>query len=374
MNKNTRNALLVLCLIIGTVYAVKSAEIGALWNPFSGLFPGNDTGDPGAQYSPFKWTGVAEDATSTSVTSATSRCWFDKNGDSVMQYSEIGTFTESSGVYTTDMEYPIDYSWVDNDGETHFVSFDLWVQCYATNYQITYKLVHLTGKPASDLSAKSVGQIELRATDDSITWDGTMNGAAFDTSDYNATLSGTTGTLKAEFILSAADKGISSQVWEGIDYMKAYGITKDHDYVVKWDEITEGVGDSINIASASILAPTFFCAYSTIQDKVDGAINVASFDLNFNDGTNWYNIEFVSSAMGDLMYNTADSVAPRPFVSIPMGVITGVGTFAATYGIGIWQGVTYDQMLAGSWTKGTTLALGTCGNGWGWALGATSAP
>ena len=313
-------------------------------------------------WSPFKYSGVRKDATATGVTSATTRVWYDANDDDVMQYSELGSFTEASGVYTSDMEYPIG------------LDFDLWVQVYATSYQITYALLHMTGQRNDDGSAKNVGQVDLILTDDSLTWSGRMNGVDFDTTDYNATLSGTTGTLECEFLLSAADYGISSQVWEGIDYQSVYGESKALDYVVKWDEIGEGPGDTLSIAKASYLAPTFFSAYSTIQDKVDGMINVAEFDLNYDDGVNWYSISFLDPNWGDLFYNTADASAPRPTIEFDMGTISAVGTFAATYGIGIWQGVTYDEMMAGSWTKGTDLALGTCGDGWGWALGAVAAP
>lgn len=314
------------------------------------------------EWSPFKYSGVRKDATATGVTSATTRVWFDANDDSVMQYSELGSFTESSGVYTSDMEYPIG------------LDFDLWVQIYATSYQVTYQKVHMTGQRNDDGSAKNVGQIEVILTDDSITWSGRMNGVDFDTTDYNATLSGDEGTLEAEFVLSAADYGLSSQIWEGVDYQTVYGISKPLDYIVKWDEIGEGSNDAITIAKSSVMAPTFFCAYLTVQDKVDGMVNVAEFDLNYDDGVNWYCISVLTSDWGDLFYNTADSTAPRPAVEFDMGTISAVGTFAATYGIGLWQGVTYDEMMAGSWTKGTDLALGTSGNGWGWALGATSAP
>lgn len=348
MGKNTnRNILIVTCIAFLLLFSYTQGLFDPLIKP---PIPPTEV-----KYSSFKWTGVCEDATGTSVTGSSSRLWYDVNGDEVMQYSELGTFTESSGVYTSDMEYPIG------------LSYDLWVQSYVASYQLTYAKFHMTGERNSDGSAKSVGQLEHRQTDDSLTWDGTMNGAAFDTTDYNYTLSGTTGILKAEFILSAADKGVSSQIWEDIDYMKAYGITKAHDYIVRWSEITEGINDAIVIADASIFAPTFFAAYCTVADKNEGAVDISSFDVNFSDGTNWYCIDFVSTSMGDLMYNTADSVAPRPYVSIPMGTITAAGTFVATYGIALWQNVTYDQMMAGSWTKGTTLALGTSGDGWAWA-------
>ncbi len=314
----------------------------------------DDDGD--VMYSAFKYAGVRKDATATSVTSATTRVWFDANEDGVMQYSEIGSLTETSGVYASDQEYPMG------------LEYDLWVQVYATSYQVTYEKLHMTGQRNSDGSAKNLGQIELIQTDDSLTWSGRMNGVDFDTTDYNYTLSGTSGTLEAEFTLSAADKGVSSQIWEGIDYMTVYGTTKVNDYLVKWDSITEGDNDEIIIAKASFLAPTFFCAYSTEAHKVTGQINVAEFDINYADGTNWYCIDIVTSNWGDLFYNTADTSAPRPSIDFEMGTISAAGTFLATYGIGLWQGVTYDEMMAGSWTKGTDLALGTCGDAWGWIV------
>ncbi len=361
MNVKGKDVLVIL-VIACLVAAVFGTAIWAMVGPYTPGYvpPGTETTTTtttipeGVEYSSFKYTGVRKDATATTVTSATTRVWFDANLDGVMQYSELGSFTESSGIYTSDMEYPIG------------LDYDLWVQIYATNYQVTYSLEHMTGQRNSDGSAKNIGQIEVILTDDSITWSGRMNGVDFDTTDYNYTLSGTTGTLEAEFTLSAADYGLSSQVWEGIDYETVYGENKDNDYLVKWDTIAEGNNDAIIIADASYLAPTFFCAYATEAHKVTGGINVADFDINYADGTNWYCIEILTSSWGDLFYNTADTSAPRPSVEFDMGTITGAGTFLATYGIGIWQGVTYDEMMSGQWTKGTALAMGTCGDAWGW--------
>ncbi len=340
-------AAVIILALIGVAYGDEISEF------ITGL-DDDDDDDDDVMYSAFKYAGVRKDATATSVTGATTRVWFDHNEDGVMQYSELSSLTEASGIYTSDQEYPIG------------LEYDIWIQVYATNYQVTYSKEHMTGQRNSDGTEKNLGQIEMIYTDDSLTWSGRMNGADFDTTDYNYTLSGTSGILDAEFTLSAADKGISSQIWEGIDYMTVYGTTKDNDYLVKWDSITEGDNDEINIAKASFLAPTFFCAYSTEAHKVTGQINVAEFDINFADGTNWYCINIVTSAWGDLFYNTADTSAPRPTVSFEMGTISGAGTFLATYGIGLWQGATYDEMMAGSWTKGTDLALGTSGDAWAW--------
>ena len=352
-------AVVIILILLGIAYAepIKEFTDGV----YELIYPPPDVDEEEvlpeeAEWSSFKYSGVQKDATATGVTSATTRVWYDANGDDVMQYSELGSFTETSGVYESNMEYPIG------------LDFDLWVQIYATTYQVTYQKVHMTGQRNDDGSAKNVGQIEVIKTDDSITWSGRMNGVDFDTTDYNYTLSGDEGTLECEFVLSAADLGLSSQIWEGIDYQTAYGISKPLDYMVKWDEIGEGSNDAVTIAKSSVMAPTFFAAYLTVQDKVDGMVNVAEFDLNYDDGVNWFCISVLTSDWGDLFYNTADSTAPRPAVEFGMGTISAAGTFAATYGIGLWQGVTYDEMMAGSWTKGTDLALGTCGDAWGWIV------
>jgi len=343
-------ALIFIVLVLGGLYAAK--ELGY----FGSTVPTTEV-----QYSSFKYSAVKEDASGTAVTSATTRVWFDEDNDGFMDYSEIGTFTESSGVYSSDEEYPINY--IDEDGNP--VEFDLWVQCYASGYQVTYKLFHITGQRNSDGSAKSVGQMELRAVDDSVTYDGEIGGVTWDDStDYNATLSGTSGLAEVDIVLSAADKGLSSQIWEGVSYQDVYGVHKDHDYYVKWDEIPS----SGEISKNSILAPDFFCIYMTVGDKNDLSPSTADFDINFSDGTNWYFISIVDDSWGDLMYNTADASAPRPTVSFDVGTISASGTTAATYGVAIWQGVTYEQMLDGTWTKSATYYLGTPGDDWDWTV------
>jgi hypothetical protein len=359
MQKNTRNALLVLVIIFAAV------NIYDFWKNdriFFGLFD-EEREEVVVQESSFKFSGVREDATATAVTSATARVWHDKNGDGVMQYSELGSFTESSGVYTSnDEDYPI---------STDTQDFFFWVQAYASAHWVTYAKVQMTGQRNSDGSAKMVGEIEMRQIDDALTWSGAANGVAFDTTDYNATLSGTTGTLEAEMILSAADKGLASQIWNAVDYETVYGIDNyinGMEYFIKWDTITEGVNDAIVVADSSILAETFFCAYSTIADKNELVIDLTDFTYNYQDGTNWYCIMDFGSIVGDVMYNSDDANAPRPNVSFDFGVATASGTFLATYGISLWYDMRYDQMAVGSWTKGTTGALGTAGDGWAWTV------
>jgi len=251
---------------------------------------------PDTEFSSFKYSAVQKDATATGVTSATTRVWWDADGDGFMDYSEIGSFTESSGVYTSNDEYPI--------GE----DFDLWVQVYASGYQVTYKSVYMTGQRNSDGTAKPAGEIELVKTDTGITYDGTINDVGWDdATDYNATLSGTSGPAEVKIVLSAADLGISSQVWDGVDYETIYGISRDMPFYVKWDQITdEGIADS------SVMAPDFFGLTMAIADKVTLKPSVTDFDHYGDDDTNWYGLQVVTPDWGDLFYNTIDTSAPKP--------------------------------------------------------------
>lgn len=354
-------AIVIVTLLLSLAYgALLVAFITGFWEPPIDeeiIIP------PDTEFSAFKVNGVREDATSTGVTGATIRAWYDANFDDIMQYSELGSFTESSGIYTTiNEDYPIG------------ADFEFWVQIYASAHFVTYAQVHMTGVRNADGTAKMAGQIALRQVDDALTWSGEANGAAFDTTDYNASVpdggtgAGVSGTLEAEMILSAADKGLSTQVWESFDYEKAYAIDKDYPFFIKWDEITEGASDTLVVADNSIYAGTFFAAISTTQDKVDLAVDVADFDLYYSPGVNWFNIMFMNTADGqDWMYNTADASAPRPNFSFTFGDATAGGTFLATNGIGIWMDVPYNQMLGGTWDR--TAAghiLGTPGDGWAW--------
>ncbi len=342
MEKNTKNAIIAIALIVAGVYTVQHWPFGPITPP-----------PPELVESSFKYSLVQQD-TSTAISGATTRVWYDENGDGQMTFDEIGTFTESSGVYTSDEEYPI--------GE----GYDLWVQAYKSTYQVAYKNCHMTGTRNSDGSAKSVGTMYEILTDDSVTYDGLINKVAWDdSSDYNATLKGTSGLAEISIVLSAADKGLSSNVWEDVDYQSIYGVSRDYDYYVKWDQITDG-----GITKSAILAPDFFGIYMTLQDKADFNPSMSDFDFYYQGVTNFFLGAFVSSTWGDLFYNTADSSAPRPTVSFDVGTITASGTTAATYGVRICTGLTYEQMISGVWTESAACTLGTGGNDWDWIVGA----
>ena len=342
-------AVVIILILAGVAYAEPIAE--AIDNVREFLWPTEPPDDVvDAEFSSFHFTGVQKDATATKVTSATTRVWWDENADGFMDYDEIGSFTEATGVYTSNLEYPIGSQ------------FDLWVQIYAATYEVTYKILHMSGDRNSDGSAKPAGEIECMLTDDSVTYAGEINGATWTTgTNYNYTLSGATGEAEIEITLSAADKGFSSNLWEGVDYETAYGIERDLPFFVYWDQITDD-----GIADASVMAPYFFGIYMTVQDKVDLAPTVSHFDYYGDDNTNWYGIQFIDASWGDLFYNTADATAPRPSITFDVGTITAAGTTIATYGVGICIGLTYEEMVSFKWTASATYKLGTCGDDWDW--------
>jgi hypothetical protein len=287
--------------------------------------------------------------------------WYDKSGDGKIQTDELRLCSDSSGVYTFGKEYPI--------GD----SYDIWLQYYGTNYQTGYAKVHMSGERNSDGSAKDIDeQVFIRATDDSCTYDGTINGVTWDDStNYNYTTSGASGLAEVRVVLSAADKGISSRIWEGVNYKNIYsnlftgGNLDLSDYSegfwIKWDGINTN-----SLSTSQILAPDFFGIYMTIQDKIDLSPSTTEFDFSGDDNTNWYGAVIVSDTWGDLMYNTADSSAPRPMIDFNVGTISAAGQTVATYGIAIHTGLTYEQMIEFQWTASTDYVLGTGGNDWDW--------
>jgi len=316
---------------------------------------------PGVQSSKFSFPLYATD-TATATASMTVTAWYDANGDNKITADELRLCTDSSGTYTSGKEYPIG------------AEYDIWLQYYGTNYQTGYAKVHMSGDRNSDGSAKGLDeQVFILATDDSVTYNGLINNIGWDDStDYNYTLSGTSGTAKVSVVLSAADKGLSSRIWEGVNYKQVYstvfaasGIDINNynkDFWIKWDSI----GQDNTITKSAILAPDFFGIYMTIQDKIDLAPQVTDFDMYGDDNTNYYMASIVSSSWGDLIYNTADPSAPQPTIEFQVGTITAAGTTVATYGVAIHTGLTYEQMVSFLWTASAAYYLGTPGNDWDW--------
>ena len=317
----------------------------------------------GIQTSKGSLTLYGED-TSAAVSGMTVTAWYDSSGDGKMQSNELRLCSDSSGVYTFGKEYPIG------------PSYDIHLQYYGASYQTGYAVVHMSGERNSDGSAKTVDeQVFIRATDDSVTYDGTINGVTWDDStDYNYTLSGASGLAEVRVVLSAADKGLSSRIWEDVNYQYIYsdlfaGANLDlSDYSegfwIKWDGIV-----SNNVATSQILAPDFFGIYMTIQDKIDLSPSTTNFDFSGDDNTNWHGAVIVSDSWGDLMYNTADASAPRPLIEFNVGTISANGTTIVTYGVALRTGLTYEQMVEYQWTASAAYYLGTPGSDWDWNNG-----
>lgn len=357
MDKTKAATIIIVVIIItgGLIVAIRSGL-------FSGLFPDGDdniTLPAGTQLSKFSFPLYATD-TRTATASMTVTGWFDGNADGKMQYTELRSFADSSGTYTAQKEYPI--------GD----AFDIWIQAYGSGYQTSYTLVHMSGDRNSDGSAKTLDQdVFILTTDDSVTYDGLINNIAWDdASDYNATLKGYSGLAEVSVVLSAADKGISSRVWEAVNYKSIYsGLLDIEDYTeefwLKWDQIT-----GPTVESGLVQAPDFFGIYMTIQDKIELAPTTSDFELAGDDNTNWHGAIVVSDSWGDLIYNTGESSAPRPTVSFNVGTITASGTTIATYGVAIHTGLTYEQFTSFQWTASAAYYLGTPGNDWDWTWNA----
>lgn len=345
MPKVTKEMVIAVVIIGFLVTVAYGAEIMEF---VTGL--DDDDDDDEVDLSKFVFSAVKKDATGTSVTGATARAWYDADGDSTIDWAtEIGDFTESSGIYTSNREdYPIG------------ISHDIWVQIYATNYQTTYQLVHMTGVRNTDGSAKSVSNIEMILTDDSLTYDGLIRNTAWDDStDYNYTLNGAEGIAKVVINLATQYSGLSSQLWEGVDYMSIYDLQKTAgDYWLKWAEVSASTG----IMKSNLYAPTFLGMYFTEQDAVDGQISSADFDGHYYGPSNRYFWSVDGIVWDDLFYYGTDDVAPEPEFAFN---INCKAAGAAIY-LGFWQNLDYEDMVDGIWGTAGANVIGTHGADWDW--------
>lgn len=314
---------------------------------------------PGTEQSRFQFTPVKKDASATAVTSATVRIWSDANGDGKMQYSELGLVTESSGTYTSSLEYTI--------GEAN----KFWVQVQASSYATAYIEMYMTGTKNSDGSAKVANiatgsSIEMVYLNDGQTYAGLIGSIAWDDSaDYNSTTYGTDKNVKVLTTISAADQGLASQVWQGVNYASIYSqlstkADKEHSYWVKWDQIsTEGI--------AKFYAPTFLGVQMTHQDAIDFGMSTSDWDGDYDDLTTHFFWASESINWADLFYYTSDSAAPEGEFQFTCA-IKAAGTTVATVGVSFWINLEYDDMVSGTWGTSATYYCGTPGNDWDFSL------
>lgn len=342
MDKNTRNAILAIVVIAALFIAADRF-----------ITPPPPPPPPEAEESSLKFEPLKKDDSSTSVSSATVRLWYDRNGDGLMQYTELGLVSESSGVYTSnDENYPIGSE------------FSIWAQVQHTDYFTEYIELYMTGSRNSDGSAKMASvaagsSIEMVYADTGSTYDGEINSVAWDDStDYNYTANGATGPAEIEWVGANADEGVDSGVWDQVDYQSIYSgvdsdaTTKNHDYIVKWDEITSA-------GIAKFYAPTFLGFYMTEQDSVDLGLSGGDFDGYYFGPTNRYFFSYDLS-FEDMFYRTSDDSAPRWQYTFDVD-IDAAGQLIY---VGFVEGIEYNDMIEGSWTNSDM--LGTPGDDWDW--------
>jgi hypothetical protein len=319
--------------------------------------------DPEVTYNIFKYSAKAEDA-DTAVTSATTRGWFDWDFDGFMDKDEIFTFTEASGVYTSDIELPISYMEYDEEGEPIGMKwFDIWIQARATNYLLTHDVVHITGERNSGGEAKPAGTVYLRYLDDGITYDGYIENVAWDdSSDYNATTY-TAADATAEFIIKSAgtaSRGLHSQVWEQVDYEAIYGYDADVPYYLHWDDIedVDYTGDELEEIAC---VGTFFSIYFTEQDVDDAGVSRSDFDDRISDAANIYFNQFTWD-WDELFYKASDDSA---FQYDGFRITLDIDAAFAAVKVGFMIDVTMEDYIDSDIPYTTAAnAVGTLGTDW----------
>jgi len=229
------------------------------------------------------------------------------------------------------------------------------LQIYASNYQITYEKVHITGSRNSDGSAKPVDQVQLVATDTAITMSGLIGNTPWDdATDYNYTSNGAAKTAEVSVDLATASKGITSQIWydpedSNFDYQDIYGIQEDNEYYIKWDQ---GPG--------KVYAASCIGIYFTNQDFVDSGISSGAFDDHYHGVSNYHLWTFLDDDWSGMFYQSTMDSAPS--VEYEFGM--DISAAGAAVNVGILQDLELDDLEDGSWSS--TNWVGTEGSDWDW--------
>jgi len=308
----------------------------------------------GEELSRFSVTLDKEDAAGTLIASETAAIWCDWNGDGVMQTDVFEGYNEDTGLVAGEIEpassaattalltspspYPFDRDiWI-------FV--DTGKDSGGRDYQIEYAKFVMTGSPNSDGSAKHLGTVYCRATDDgSLDYAGLIGGVAIDDgTDYNYTTNGAEADFELRIKLATADAGFKSQ-------------TNPAFYT--------GSGSYYNWVSGKDYAPTFVGMYMTNQDFIDLGMDTSDFDFVYQGASNTYVAMFMDSFDDDerTFYDSDDSVAPTFTISFAVD-ITAAGQI--TY-IGLYQDVEWNDFVLGIWGDTTdNQILGTLGADWDW--------
>jgi hypothetical protein len=220
---------------------------------------------------------------------------------------------------TTGFEYPI--------GEFFYVQF------HKSGYQSGIVKKAMYGTRNSDGSAKSLGNVAVRATDTSAADRVDSTGAGLlvtATGDYNYTTHGTAPRLTLQHTAATTDAGFSSQTHPDFDS----GATWTH-----W-------------ITGKVYASTFIGMVMTNQDAIDLDPEMDYWDERIVGASNTYFIKYVTDDMDGLFYSDNDD-GPAIFEWEFYFDIHADGDIAS---IGIYQDVEYDDALIGQWS---TNYLGT---------------
>ncbi|MHA2022118.1 MAG: hypothetical protein ACTSWQ_00475 [Candidatus Thorarchaeota archaeon] len=295
-----------------------------------------------------------EDAAGTLIASETAAIWCDWNGDGIMQTDIFRGYNQKTGLVAGEIEpassaattalltspspYPFDRDiWI-------FV--DTGKDAGGRTYQIEYAKFQMTGKPNLDGSAKHLGTVYCRATDDgSLDYAGLIGGVAIDDStDYNYTANGAEADFELRIKLATSDAGWKSQT-DPVFYSSS--------------------GSYYNWVSGKDYAPTFIGMYMTNQDFIDLGMDTSDFDFVYQGASNTYVAKFMDDFDddSDTFYDSDDSVAPTFTFSFAVD-ITAAGSI--TY-IGLYQDVEWSDFVLGIWGDTTdNQVLGTLGADWDW--------
>lgn len=306
------------------------------------------------ELSRFSVTLDKEDAAGTLIASETAAIWCDWNGDGVMQTDNFEGYSIDSGLVAGEIEQASSAATtaILTSPSPYPFDRDIWIfvdtgkDSGGRTYQIEYAKFVMTGSPNSDGSAKHLGTVYCRATDDgSLSYSGLVGGVAIDdATDYNYTTNGNEAEFELRIKLATADAGFKSQ-------------TDPAFYT--------GSGSFYNWVNGKDYAPTFVGMYMTNQDFIDLGMDTSAFDFVYQGASNTYVAMFMDSFDSDptTFYDSDDTVAPT--FSLKFAVdMTAVG--AITY-IGLYQDVEWSDFVLGIWGDTTdNQILGTLGNDWDW--------
>lgn len=318
-------------------------------NPFAAdVTPDVDIDIEGIELSRFTGVLCKEDNVATKVTEEPVYIWHDWNQDGVMQRSpflgivdgellggeiEQDSSTATYGVFTSPSEYPIGrviWLFIDDEGE---------------DYQMTYHKFAMTGTAHTDGTAKSIGNVFCRATDDAATYAGLVRGIAIDDgTDYNYTLNGASGEFEIRVTWATSDAGINSQTSP---------------------DFYSGSGPWTHWGSGKEYAPDFIGGYCSNQDATDLGLDNGDFDFFYQGASNTYFAKFLDDYDDDpnLFYDSDLDSAPTFKFTFDVD-ISAVGEL--TY-VGIFQGVEWSDFGRGNWNPTTDAnIIGTLGADWDW--------